>query len=96
MDQPWLLIGGIATVALLYVALPVALSTYARLRPPRRVACPALGREAVIAVDARRAAATAAFTRMRLRVARCSRWPDLAGCGQECLADVEEAPRPGA
>ena len=89
MGHPWLLIAASAAIALLYVVLPVALSAYAWCRPARRVRCPEIGRDAAIAVDAGHAALTAAFTRPRLRVARCSRWPELAGCGQECLAAVE-------
>jgi hypothetical protein len=38
-------------------------------------------------LDARRAAILGSF-----RLSTCSRWPEHAGCGQACLAQIEESP----
>jgi hypothetical protein len=44
-------------------------------------------------VDASRAAADAVMGRARLRLATCSRWPERSDCGQECVAQIEQAPQ---
>ena len=54
-------------------------------RGDRVVTCPDNQRHAGVKVDALRAAAT-------LRLRACSRWPEKAGCGQECLRQIEAAP----
>ena len=40
----------------------------------------------------RHAAATSLGRRPELRLSSCSRWPEKAGCGQECLSEVEASP----
>jgi hypothetical protein len=37
-------------------------------------------------------AATALAGSPQLRLSTCSRWPERAGCGQECLGQIEAAP----
>jgi hypothetical protein len=43
-------------------------------------------------VDLRHALVTGTLGRPQFRLRDCSRWPEKAGCGQECLAQVEEQP----
>jgi hypothetical protein len=57
------------------------------------ITCPETGKPAAVEVDARHAAATAALGKPRLRLRDCSRWPERQGCGQECLAQIEMAPK---
>jgi hypothetical protein len=63
-----------------------------RFRGTRIVPCPECHEPATLELDLARVAFSGAVTRPRLRVKRCSRWPDQAGCGQGCLAQVEAAP----
>jgi hypothetical protein len=57
----------------------------------RVITCPENLRPAGISVDAARVAARA-FTGTQLQLATCSRWPERAGCGQDCLSQVAAAP----
>jgi hypothetical protein len=45
-----------------------------------------------VRVDARHAAASGLASSPDLRLESCSRWPDKAGCGQECLRQIQAAP----
>ncbi|HTP33603.1 MAG TPA: hypothetical protein VMJ75_15600 [Candidatus Acidoferrales bacterium] len=54
-------------------------------RGDRVVTCPENHQHAGVKVDALHAASG-------LRLATCSRWPEKAGCGQECLRDIAAAP----
>lgn len=56
------------------------------------ITCPENQRPAGVSVDARHAAATAVGGTPQLRLSDCSRWPERAGCGQQCLSQIEEAP----
>ena len=64
-----------------------------KYRGPRVVTCPETRRPAGVAVDALHVMATAALGRPpQLRLESCSRWPEKAGCGQECLRQIEASP----
>ncbi|MBZ5578474.1 MAG: hypothetical protein LAP40_18070 [Acidobacteriia bacterium] len=56
------------------------------------IACPENQQPAGVSVDARHAAATALAGNPQLRLSDCSRWPERAGCGQQCLSQIEAAP----
>ena len=59
-------------------------------RGTRLVECPETKRHAAVKIDAVRAALTVFGDEpSRLRLADCSRWPEKAGCGQECLGEIE-------
>jgi hypothetical protein len=59
-------------------------------RGTRLVACPETRRPAAVELDPVRAALSLLGGEPgRLRLSSCSRWPEKAGCGQDCLADVE-------
>jgi hypothetical protein len=67
--------------------------TWWKFRGARVVICPETERPVGVVVDAGRVAATALAGAPHLRLASCSRWPERAGCGQECLSQVEAAPQ---
>ena len=79
--------------ALAAIAIMVAIFLIPVLRfyrGTRLVACPETKRPAAVKIDAFRAAFTLFGDEPgRLRLADCSRWPEKADCGQECLGEVE-------
>lgn len=84
----WLLLIGALTV----VAF-AALSAWKTYRGARLVLCPENQESVVVNVDVKRAMKLAALTgTAELRLSSCTRWPERAGCGQECLRQIENAP----
>jgi hypothetical protein len=77
----------IVAIAFVYVALPVMTDVYARFRRRRTVVCPETGLAAQVRLDAWHAAVTAIPGPPRRYVEECSRRPEHAACGQECLSD---------
>jgi len=61
-------------------------------RGTRVVVCPESREAAAVQVDAGHAALSASRGRPRLHLELCTRWPERAGCGQECLGQIESAP----
>ena len=82
----------LAAMGLLYALLRRPVSEYFRMRGTRVVACPENEQPAAVTVDARHAALTASGGREHLRLDSCSRWPEKAACGQECLKQIEAQP----
>jgi hypothetical protein len=78
----------ILSIGAIYVLIPVSLSVYSEFRKPREVLCPEDNQSALVNVDARHAAATAAFGAQSLRLSGCSRWPERAGCHEGCLGQI--------
>lgn len=83
--NPWLILLGIAVVGAVFVVIPAARYAYSRYRRPRLLRCPNTGSEARVTVDPARAAAAAAFGKAP-EVERCSLWPKLRLCREECLS----------
>jgi hypothetical protein len=81
----------IVVVLSVIAAWPLA-SAWWKYRGRRVISCPENRRPAGVVVDARHAAATALGRAPELRLSSCSRWPERAGCGQECLAEVAASP----
>ncbi len=83
-------------VTIVVVLVGIAMWRLARawwkFRGERVVTCPENRRAAGVAVDAAHAAATAFGGTAELRLSHCSRWPEKKGCGQECLAQIEQSP----
>jgi hypothetical protein len=88
--NPWTILSAIAVLAIVYVLLPVALTTFARFRRQQNLRCPEAGQEAGLLFDPGRAALSACLGRPSLRVRNCSLWPARRGCGQAC-ADLPES-----
>jgi hypothetical protein len=76
---------------LFFAFLPIV-RAYRSYRGARLVTCPATGDPAGIEIDARYAALTAALGTPKFRLKECSRWPEMAGCGEDCLRQVETSP----
>lgn len=96
-----LLVGLIAAVALIvvylicaaaYRAARRAIETYMEFRGKRVVVCPESRKHVAVEVDALHAAATATEDEMELRLRSCTRWPERADCGQECVHQIANAP----
>ena len=83
--NPWLMLLGIVFVGVVFVVIPAVWYTYSLYRRPRLLRCPSTGTEARVTVAPGRAAASAAFGKAP-EVERCSLWPKLGFCRQECLS----------
>ena len=90
----WLILLGIVVLAVLYVVVPVAATTFSHYRRAWRLRCPADNTAAQIEIDATRAAIGEVLGRPTLQVAHCSLWPKLRLCRQECLALRESEMQP--
>lgn len=66
--------------------------TWRKYRGPRVVTCPENHRPAGVALDAFHVIATSLGRPPELRLESCSRWPEKAGCGQECLSQIQASP----
>ena len=66
-------------------------SRWAAWRGRRVIECPENHRPAGVTVDAAHAAKLFGNT-PDLRLSSCSRWPERAGCGQECLSQIQASP----
>jgi hypothetical protein len=63
-----------------------------KYRGSRVVTCPENQNPAGVTLDSRFAMATALGKAPQLRLDSCSRWPEKAGCGQECLSQIKASP----
>ena len=82
----------IAAGVLVPIGLRWALRTYLKFRGKRLVSCPETHKPAAVRVAAGKAALEATVGNEHLRLSECSRWPEKKACGQECLAQIQEAP----
>lgn len=80
--------------AILLVALPIGISlqAYFRNRGRRPVICPDNHQVVTVELDNTYAFSTALRGEEHDRLQSCSRWPEKADCGQECLAQVNPSP----
>lgn len=81
---------GVAIVAIAVgsVGLSWVLPSWRTYRRRRVVTCPETGAATGVRVDARRVARSAWMGPLDLRLTSCTRWPERAGCGQECLGQL--------
>ncbi|HUP47370.1 MAG TPA: hypothetical protein VNA04_01125 [Thermoanaerobaculia bacterium] len=89
----WMFIATLFLAGVAFLLLSGSLRTWLRFRGTRVITCPENLRPAAVKVDAMHAAkwmAIAGETNLNLRA--CSRWPEMAGCAQDCLAQVEKSP----
>jgi hypothetical protein len=70
----------------------VYLASRRRESGDRVITCPETRSNAVVRVDAGHAALTDLQGEKSLRLEACSRWPEKADCGQDCLQQIECAP----
>src|SRR5579864_1681681 len=80
--------------AWLVTGLPIALSVqnYYKNRGRQSVKCPETQQPVEIEVDRKFAFWTALRGVEHSRLESCSRWPEKADCGQECLAQIDPSP----
>ena len=82
----------VLAIAALYVILPIVADTFTRFRGKRTVHCPTENRPARVIIDATLAAMTAVPGPPKLRVDRCSFWPDRIDCDQRCTRALGAGP----
>jgi Protein of unknown function (DUF1761) len=68
------------------------LSIFSRYRGDRLVTCPETHDTAVVELDAKHAAVSGLAGQEKLRLESCSRWPERADCGQDCIAQALHDP----
>lgn len=64
-----------------------------RYRGERVVTCPENKRSAGVKLNVGHAVASGLQFHTDLRLSACSRWPEKADCGQDCLAQIAAAPQ---
>jgi hypothetical protein len=84
----------VVTVAAVIVVIAIArmVRLWWKYRGARVITCPENLRPAGISIAAGHAAANPFAKTPQLHLSACSRWPEHAGCGQECLSQVAAAP----
>jgi hypothetical protein len=95
MPTPFQLVLGVAVLVglgVLFVFGRRALAAWLRFRGTRVVECPENHELVAVEVDAPHAAWSTPQGRPELRLEDCTRWPEKAGCGQECLSQIEASP----
>jgi hypothetical protein len=80
--------------AFIIVGPPVALSLqdYYKNRGPQSLVCPDSGEPVDVEVDSKFAFWTALRGQEHSRLQSCTRWPEKADCGQECLQQIDPSP----
>ncbi len=91
--NPWIVLPALAALAIVYVLLPVALTTYSRYRRQLNLRCPEAGEEAGLYFNSGRAALSACWGRPSLSVRNCSLWPARRRCARACARLPEDAMR---
>ena len=88
--RPWLVLGALALMTLIYIMIPVGLAARGYFRRHKLVRCPVVGLGAGILVD-RAGIAEASGCRSLRRISDCTFWPRRNRCAQRCrlLADEE-------
>ena len=79
-------------IAALSFGLAVTLGSYIRYGGKRVVNCPETRQPAAVHIDLAKVAREAIYRTPRLKLDECSRWPERASCGQECLAELKDDP----
>jgi hypothetical protein len=92
MTPAVLVVASLAVLAILALVLRRPVTEFLAMRGARVVECPETKATAAVRVDAAHAAVSALRGFRDLRLEQCSRWPEKASCGEECLAQIEAAP----
>lgn len=87
----WLVVILVVACFLLLLAAFGRGAIYERYSGGRPVACPENKQAAVVSIDVRHAAGTIMDGAPDLRLSDCTRWPERAQCGQECLPQALQA-----
>lgn len=81
-----------AALTVIIFELLRSLGVYRKFRGDRIISCPENHQPAAVRVAAGKAAIEATVGTPHLQLSECSRWPEMGGCGQECLSQIQEAP----
>lgn len=92
MNTIILIVVAVLALSALSIVTLRSIRVYLKLRGKRLVTCPETRETAAVEVDATHAAFTAPTGERSLRLKECTRWPERKDCGQQCLAQIEEAP----
>jgi hypothetical protein len=82
----------VLAAAALAVALYPLVQFWLRARGQRVVTCPETGQPVAVELDPADAAFHHVLGTREMHLRSCTRWPEKAGCGQECLAEIAAAP----
>ncbi len=87
-------VGALVVVLLALAALLVSVMArgFLKYRGERIITCPETKAPAAVHVDAIQAASAAVLGKSDVHLDQCSRWPERAGCGQECLSEIDADP----
>ena len=89
----WTLLGTLVISVSAYLLFSGFLKTWRLYRGARIITCPENLQPAAVDVAAFSAAKWFAISgETSLHLENCSRWPEMAGCDQDCLSQVESAP----
>jgi hypothetical protein len=85
---------GVAIVVLAVAAITLGRSVrlWWTYRGARVITCPENLRPAGVFVDVAHVAARPFVKAPELLLSSCSRWPEHAGCGEDCLTEIEASP----
>ena len=90
----WTLLGTVVIGTVAYLLFSGFLKTYRTYRGVRVITCPENLQPAAVTVaafDAAKWYAIAGDTNVHLR--SCTRWPEMAGCDEACLTQIEASPK---
>ncbi|HBL29823.1 MAG TPA: hypothetical protein DD490_23550 [Acidobacteria bacterium] len=87
----YLFLIAVAAAALVFALAPLG-KAYWMNRGKRLVTCPETNEPVAVEVDPVDAAFHSFLKTREVHLQSCSRWPEKAGCGQECLAQIEASP----
>lgn len=89
----WTFTGALVLAAAAFFFLFGFISTYLRYRRTFLITCPENFQPAAVKLDALDAGRWAALSgEAAFHLKACTRWPEMAACGQECLSQVETSP----
>lgn len=87
-----LIILGVVLAAAAVFGVAVAIAAYLRFRGKRVITCPENKQPAAVHIDIHKVAKNAMLGKLDVRLDECSRWPERAGCGQDCLSQIHADP----
>jgi hypothetical protein len=89
----WTFVGALILAGGGYLLLSGFLRTWLKYRGNRIITCPENLQPAAVRVNALNAAKwTAVAGETDLHLKSCSRWPEMAGCAEDCLTQIESSP----
>jgi hypothetical protein len=89
----WMVVLFAIGVALASILVWRLVESWAKYRGRAVVRCPEDHKLAGVSIDVSHAVVTSLIGSPELRLAACSHWPTRAGCGQQCLRQIEESPQ---